>query len=404
MSAAPHLPWPVSALHISRAWGSHHGGSYYSKALVDQLSQKEVEVTLLAEQFLDTQSSFKQIRLAAFFRSDLLAWPRRVWEVLKVCRLAVTMRGVIVIAQGDLPRLTYLLLQMFVPLIFIRQDGILTCPGTTRFLRQSRTVCDRKMGLSCLAVHRVETCMQALSLWKRIGRVVFRIRDRLLLLCIHYFVASSRYLARAHDRPARVVYPPVLTRREKAADVVRDLNRLIFCGRLEEVKGAAEAIGILSLLPEQYHLKILGEGPERERLSKLAEELGLRSRVTFSGWVDGPARDRALGSSGVLLMPSLCDEAFGMAGIEAMSLGTPVVAYNVGGVAEWCHGDGGVLVRCGDMAGAAMAVRELTGNADRWAEHSRAALLVVKQKFPAERFGREVGEMVGEVRTAKYAK
>jgi glycosyltransferase involved in cell wall biosynthesis len=366
-----------------------------------------VEVTLLAEQFLDAQSSFKQIRLAAFFRSDLLAWPRRVWEVLKVCRLAVTMRGVIIIVQGDLPRLTYLLLQILVPLIFIRQDGILTCPGNTRFLAQSRAVCDRRMGLSCLsclAVHRVERCMQGLSLCKRIGRVVFRIRDRLLLRCIDHFVTSSRYLARAHDRQARVVYPPVLTRREKVAEVARDLKRLIFCGRLEQVKGAAEAIGVLRLLPERYHLEILGEGPDREGLSKLVEELGLHSRVTFLGWLDGPDRDRALASAGVLLMPSLWDEAFGMAGVEAMSLGTPVVAYEVGGVSEWCRGQAGVLVPCGDIAGAAMAVRELTQNRARWARYSQAAVRLVEQKFPAERFGREVGEMVGEVTTSKYAK
>src|SRR5262249_12869978 len=161
---------------------------------------------------------------------------------------------------------------------------------------------------------------------------------------------SSRYLARAHDRQALVVYPPLLTQREQAPKIARDLNRLIFCGRLEQVKGAAEAIGVLRLLPERYYLEILGEGPERERLSKMVNELGLHSRVTFLGWLDGPARDRALASAGVLLMPSLWDEAFGMAGIESMSLGTPVVAYDVGGVAEWCRGQAGVLVPCGDIA------------------------------------------------------
>jgi glycosyltransferase involved in cell wall biosynthesis len=252
------------------------------------------------------------------------------------------------------------------------------------------------MGVSCLATHRAENCMAALPWWKRVGRVALRLRDRLLLRCLRNFVTNSRYIAQVHARPARVLYPPLLTGSQKKPAPKRDLRRVIFCGRLEPVKGAADAIRILNLLPETYCLEVLGDGPEREHLARLVDELGMPGRVKFCGWVDGPTRDRVMSSACVLLLPSVWDEAFGMAGVEAMSLGTPVVAYDVGGVAEWCRGKGAVLVPCGDAPASAACVRELTADAARWAEYSQAAMQAAAE-FSRERFGREVQEMMGEV-------
>jgi len=385
---------PSHLIHISRVWGSCHGGSQYSRALVEELLNNGWAVTLLAETFVQSQRSTRQVRLEGFFRRDLFAWPRRVWDIVTLCRLAWATHGpVVLIIQGDLPRLTYLLLQHLVPLIFIRQDGILTCPGNNRFLSRSLSVCRRPMGLSCLATHRTENCMAGLSWWKRVGRVALRLRDRLLLRCLRNFVANSRYIAHVHARPARVLYPPLSTTSHQKPAPERVLTRVIFCGRLEPVKGPADALHILRLLPKPYSLEILGDGPLREPLARLAEQLGLRGRVKFWGWVDGATRDRVMASAGVLLLPSLWDEAFGMAGVEAMSLGTPVVAYDVGGISEWGQGNGAVLVRCGDVSGAAAAVLDVTADATGWSEQSQAARQAAAE-FSRERFGREVLEVI----------
>jgi glycosyltransferase involved in cell wall biosynthesis len=114
--------------------------------------------------------------------------------------------------------------------------------------------------------------------------------------------------------------------------------------------------------------------------------------------VDAIARDACLASSGVLLMPSLWNEAFGMAGLEALAQGTPVVAYDVGGISEWCHGGAGRLVPCGDVRQAARAVRELADNPSRWAVHSRAAKQVALLEFPTTRFGSELDDIVRQLR------
>jgi glycosyltransferase involved in cell wall biosynthesis len=369
--------------------------------LVEELIARGWDVTVLAEQFLSRFKSGQELRLRAFFRREPWTWLGRIWEIWNLFRLTVREPRPLIIVQGDLPRITYVLLQRVAPLMFIRQDGILTCPGNNRFLRRSRSICAKPAGFSCLLEHRTEGCMGQISLWRRAGRVVLRIRDRILLRCIRHFVTSSQYLGRIHGRPARVLYPPLMTgqrdgvRPGTSALHARDMHRLVFCGRLEQVKGAGDVISILSLMPKEYHLEILGDGPERERLARLVDELELTPRVAFRGRVDGPTRDRVLASAGVLLMPSLCDEAFGMAGIEALAQGTPVVAYDVGGISEWCRDRAGVLAPCGDVQAAATAVREMCEDAMRWTECSCAARRVA-ELFAQGRFAREFNAALDE--------
>ena len=428
---------PRHLFHISRVWGSRHGGSVYSRRLAQELHDQGWRVTLVAERFdlppqlldaLDAnaapcnheacarslhsgvrssdvlyengprnKSLIKSVRLKHFFRRNPGAWLPKALEAAGLCRQILAAPGALVIVQGDLPRLIYLWLQLWVPLIFIRQDGILTCPGNNRFLQRSRAVCRQPAGWSCLGTHRKEGCLGDLPWPRQVARLAFRLRDRVLLRGIRHFVGNSHYTVRAHCRPGAVLYPSRAGSKEPGKQPERDLHRLVFCGRLEAVKGAEEALRILSLLPEPYYLEILGDGPERGRLAKAAWDLQLDHRVAFRGWVDEPTRDRWLAAAGVLLMTSLWDEAFGMAGLEAMAQGTPVVAYDVGGVSEWCGGDAGELVRCGDVRRAAVAVLQLTRDTAHWTVHSGAALQVANQQFPVGRFEHELAKMLAEL-------
>lgn len=409
----------LHVFHISRVWGSQHGGSIYSRVMVEALLRKGWRVTLMAEEFWDGNgmcalgeapdttngnesvsgtTQVQRVRLPAFFKRTVSTSPGKLAEVWKIWRLITETPNAMVIVQGDLPRVVYLLLQLRVPLLFVRQDGILACPGNNRFLQRSRSICRKRLGLSCLLVHRKEGCLGPLSLPRQLGRLAFRFRDSLLLRCIGNFVAISRYIAQVHRKPERVLYPPRLAGAETRIAPERDLQRLIFCGRLEAVKGPADAVQILSLLPDGFRLEILGDGPERGRLGSLVEELDIAGRVRFHSWVDPVTRDTLLASAGVLLMPSLWDEAFGMAGIEAMAQGTPVVAYDVGGISEWCSKQCGLVIPCGHVQAAASAVRQITEQPTRWAAYSQAAKRFAEDQFPAWRFALELEALLQEVR------
>jgi len=374
--------------HFSRVWGSRHGGSVYSEKLIAELARRGWSVCVLAERF---EKSFGSgVQLKHFFRNHPFAWLGKLAEIVRLSKLITRPVQALVIVQGDLPRLSYLLWQVLVPVIFLRQDAILTCPGGNRLLPRARVVCDQRLGLGCLHTHRNEGCLRAESWIHRVGRLAYRVRDAFLLRGFRNFVANSHYILRVHRNSASVLYPPRITSPVRPARAPRDLQRLVFCGRLEEVKGAADAIAILKLLPPKYHLDVLGDGVERTRLRDQVKRDGLEDRVRFHGWVDASTRDSWLSSAGVVLIPSLWDEAFGMAGLEAFAMGTPVVAYDVGGISECCKQGAGVLVPCGNARQAARAVLHLTQDEDAWGAWSAAAKRVAEEQFPPSRFGQEL--------------
>jgi glycosyltransferase involved in cell wall biosynthesis len=119
--------------------------------------------------------------------------------------------------------------------------------------------------------------------------------------------------------------------------------------------------------------------------------------VRFHGWVEPSARDRCLASAGALLMPSRWDEAFGMAGLEALAQSTPVVAYDVGGIAEWCRDGAGILVAAGNVVFASAAVRQLTISPDRWLNYSQAAARLAREQFPPDRFAKDLRRLLAEL-------
>lgn len=81
------------------------------------------------------------------------------------------------------------------------------------------------------------------------------------------------------------------------------------------------------------HLTVVGEGDLRVEYEQLVRNLGLVSRVSFVGRVSDVVRDRIVAQSWALILPSVnTSEAFGIVLVEAMRVGTPVIASNLPGV------------------------------------------------------------------------
>jgi glycosyltransferase involved in cell wall biosynthesis len=136
---------------------------------------------------------------------------------------------------------------------------------------------------------------------------------------------------------------------------------LVYAGRLVPQKSldvALEAIG----LANGATLVLVGDGPERGRLEQRARELGVAGRARFLG--ARPHREifellRA--ADGALLSSSW--ENFPHVAVEALAVGTPVVATDVGGVAEIVRdGWNGLLIPPNDAAALAGAVRRYLDN------------------------------------------
>ena len=77
------------------------------------------------------------------------------------------------------------------------------------------------------------------------------------------------------------------------------------------------------------------------------------------GWLDHERLSAVYKRARAVVMPSRWQEPFGIAGLEALTMGAPVVAWDSGGVSEWHPGEG--LVPWGDVAALALALREAAG-------------------------------------------
>jgi glycosyltransferase involved in cell wall biosynthesis len=138
---------------------------------------------------------------------------------------------------------------------------------------------------------------------------------------------------------------------------------LAFAGRLTAQKDLEVALAAIASLPG-VRLAVLGDGPERGRLERRAAELGLDGRVRFLG---GGGRNDVLtlfrAADAVVLSSSW--ENFPHTVVEALAVGTPVVATAVGGVPEVVRdGENGLLVPPRDAGALAAALRRLVDEPD----------------------------------------
>ncbi len=157
----------------------------------------------------------------------------------------------------------------------------------------------------------------------------FKKRDYKAAQRINHFVAISETSKQAirdiYDRDADVAYCPVDTHRFNKAVDCKKRGYFLIVSRLEGWKALDFAIEAFnqSGLP----LKIVGEGKDKQRLSKLAA-----SNVEFAGKLSDPELKQAYGEAkAVIFTPEL---EYGLVPVEAVASGTPVVAYGKGGVLE----------------------------------------------------------------------
>jgi len=110
-----------------------------------------------------------------------------------------------------------------------------------------------------------------------------------------------------------------------------------YVGRLVSKKGLdllVEAAQRLNAAACTFRLKFIGDGPERSRLERTVDSLGLRPRVTFTGFLQGKDLESALREATVVVMPSIWEETAGLSAMEHMMRGRLVIATDIGGLGE----------------------------------------------------------------------
>ncbi|HEX2192800.1 MAG TPA: glycosyltransferase [Acidimicrobiales bacterium] len=158
---------------------------------------------------------------------------------------------------------------------------------------------------------------------------------------------------------------------------------VLFLGRLVWYKGVHVLIEAMTSVPAT--LLVVGDGPERTRLEALVRHRRLGPRVRFVGEVSDWERASYQRAADLFVLPSTSRaETFGIAMLEAMSVGTPVVSTEVGTGTSWVNrsGETGLVVPPRDPRALAGAITSLLGEDDRRRRLGLGAARRARDHFP----------------------
>ena len=157
-------------------------------------------------------------------------------------------------------------------------------------------------------------------------------------------------------------------------------RQVVIPRRLFPKNGVEFAVRALPLVAETLpgiRFLFVGDGPERDRLERLARELGVADRARFLGARPHEEMPGLLGSAELAVFPSLM-EATSVAALECMACGLPVVASDVGGLPEIVDAEVGALVPPADPEALAAAIVATLKRPDRKEAGERARRRVVE--------------------------
>lgn len=200
-------------------------------------------------------------------------------------------------------------------------------------------------------------------------------------LAVGWGVAAARVSVLPNPTPlARDLRP----RDELKQELGLNGATIAFAGRLTAQKSLGRALEAIA--NADVELVIAGEGPDREALERRARELGVDGRVRFVGPLPRERVVELFRAADATILSSSW-ENFPHTVVEALSVGTPVVAMEAGGVAEVVRdGENGLLVPAGDTAALAAAVERFFADAELRERLRSAAAASVAQYAPERVF------------------
>jgi L-malate glycosyltransferase len=185
---------------------------------------------------------------------------------------------------------------------------------------------------------------------------------------IHNFIDPALY--------DRARYPDVLRKQFNGGRPI-----LMHLSNFRPVKRIRDVVRIFARVNESIPsvLVMVGDGPDRDAAEEEARSHGVEDSVSFLGKIDSIAP--LLAGADLFLLPSET-ESFGLAALEALASGTPVIGSRAGGLPEVVrHGETGVLCEVGDVEGMARGAVAILSDRNRWKEMSALAAADARERF-----------------------
>jgi glycosyltransferase involved in cell wall biosynthesis len=170
---------------------------------------------------------------------------------------------------------------------------------------------------------------------------------------LNQIVCVSEYVKKINFNRGTVIYNSLNKIRTKPNMSLHHPIKLIYAGRLEQYKGVEYLLHSVKRLKKRFptiKLFIYGSGSNFEDLLKLQKRLNLNENVRFCQSIQPEKLYKEIAESDILICPSVWDEPISRVIPEAIAQGTPVVAFDVGGISEiLINNTGGLLAKSRDV-------------------------------------------------------
>ncbi len=336
--------------HSNRKIG---GTEHYLDVLLPRLRRRGVELSFVHE------NALPQNREAISIPPGSPSWCVALKGVAPALAALRNWSPDLIFAHGELdPRFEAQYMTM-APAVYFAHNYYGTCiSGLKAFQHPAARPCDRRFGLSCLALYFPRQCggknpLTMVSLYRQTARRlrVLRKYDALVTHSRHLqleYIKHGFSEARVHNLKYEVSAKSGESQLRASAEgdamAPPPTWKIIFVGRMEHLKGGQILLDSLpmahALIGRPIHLSLAGDGSERATWEAAAAAVHAANRaitIEFHGWLKGAEFDRLIASIHLAVVPSLWPEPFGKVGLEAGLNGIPSAAFAVGGIPEWLH-------------------------------------------------------------------
>jgi glycosyltransferase involved in cell wall biosynthesis len=225
-----------------------------------------------------------------------------------------------------------------------------------------------------------------------------KIEEAQFVACVSYFgrAQAMRMVAPDHWPKLHVVRCGVPMASLPSRTTPGSVTRYICVGRLSPEKGQAgllEAFALVCRDRRDVELLFVGDGPERQELRARAEALGISDLVMFAGRLGEQDTLDQIASANVLVLASFM-EGLPIVLMEAMAIGTPVIASRVAGIPELVEeGKSGLLFAPSDWDALADCMRRLASDEASRKSLAAAARIAVSEEFDIRVSARKMAEL-----------
>jgi len=239
----------------------------------------------------------------------------------------------------------------------------------------ARRLCDRAGLPYVLTVHGLDLYSNlSHPRWRR--EITFAGRGARAIICVGSKLAADVVAELGLDASRVVVIPNTydVVRFQHVSRTRQSFVRILSVGRLSHEKGHDVLLHAFAKLVNggaAARLTFVGDGPERDTLEALTRELGLEASVEFKGVVLDAALAAEMTAADLFVLPSR-SEGFGVALIEALATGLPVVATRSGGPQDIVQSGDGLLVEADDVDALAAGLERVVKTLDEFDSRSIA--------------------------------